>query len=180
MRRLAAVAALAANGVVAGHALAYALAHSDPVRRAEALDGHGYLPALAAALLPAGVGALVWLTRHRRPGRPLVPVATLAAAQVVAFAALETAERALAGRDPLAVLGEPAVVMGLVLQAPLALLVVTGLARVGGGWPGWTVPRGLIARLLPVAVVPIPVLVRPAEPGRRPAAPRGPPRRPDA
>lgn len=126
-RRLGAPAlAIAAGGVLAGHLLTYVVVRPEHHERATLLaaTGHGYLgAALEVAMLAAAVAAAtVFLGRLLRPGEPrslpwLAP--RLAATQIVAFGALEVAERAVAGTAD----GLPAVLLvGGAVQGVLALL----------------------------------------------------------
>jgi hypothetical protein len=132
-------APLLATGVVVGHTLGYRWAVSDPHARAHLLQdtGHGYFAYLPLLL---GVGVTLVLAslvaRFRAAARgeggtgsPPWLVATL---PPVAFLAQELVERLLhTGHVHVSALGEPAVLIGLALQLPLALIAL-GLARLLG------------------------------------------------
>lgn len=119
---------LAVGGIVAGHALAYALAY--PIRAVRdahlGQTGHeGFPILLLAGLLGSGV-AVLWLgvrSVHRTTGSP--DTRMLLGLQVPAFALLELAER---GFDPAAFGRDPAVALGVVLQVVLAF-VIAAIAR---------------------------------------------------
>jgi len=109
---------LAMGGCLLGHAVGYGFA-GEAHREQEM---HAYLaqaPLLAAVLVCLVVTALALRVTGRLRGRPSpLPVALLAP---LAFACQETAERIVAGISLHALL-EPAVVVGLVSQLPLALV----------------------------------------------------------
>lgn len=121
---------LAGLGVLIAHGAAYLLAHDHAHTREVVLhdSGHGAptpLIAFTMAVLVAGLSHLV----TRQPGagtgllRRVGPTwGWLAALQLATFVALELAERALAGVGPMAVIGEPAVWLGLIAQLLVALL----------------------------------------------------------
>ena len=172
------VVALAAPlGVVAGHTLGYQAA--DPHAH---VVSHSYLGAVAAIAAPLAVAALAWaaLSETRLGPRPAVPTGSLVAAQWALFVGQEMAEHALAGHGPAEALRSPAVWLGLVAQALVALAValllraagvtgarilaslsrVVGGATAGAGWPpstGLRSPSFLPARR-PTSRGPPPVL----------------------
>ncbi len=117
-------APLAVCGSVAGHAAGYAL-----VGAPDDLRLHGYLryaPLFAAVCLSLVLVALGLRVAGRLRGRPAAwPLALL---PPLAFGLQELIERLAAGLPPDAVL-QPAVLAGLAVQLPLALLAL-GLARV--------------------------------------------------
>jgi hypothetical protein len=132
MRRLAALCVclpVALGGMLLAHQAGYLAAHGHDGATAElAHTGHGYLSQapLAAAIL--GVLVVVGLAsegmRGRRGGGPpalsAVPFAALAP---IAFLVQEHLERALHdGSIPWSTILEPAVLLGLVVQVPVALL----------------------------------------------------------
>jgi len=129
-----AVAGLAAGGVVAGHALGYALAQPDPALRAAhlAATGHasfGLLACVATAAALLAVGRVAWRAAAGRGDRSPA-FGHLAGVQVLAFALVEVAER---GFSAAAAARDPAVLIGLLLQVLVAVLLarlVGGVARV--------------------------------------------------
>jgi len=127
-RRPLASLPLALGGIVAGHALAYALAYPIRVVRDAHLEqtGHdGFSVLLLAGLLASGAAILSLGIRSIRRA-PASPGAwALLCLQVPAFALLELAER---GFDASAFARDPAVVLGLLLQVVLAV-VIAALAR---------------------------------------------------
>lgn len=129
-------APLLAVGVLTGHSLAYALTVFAPHERAHVLEesGHAYLHhatllvavcfSLAAA---AFVSRALAVARGRR-NRP-VPAPVFAVLPPVAFLAQEYLERLLhSGELAWATALQPAVLVGLVLQIPIALATLA-LAR---------------------------------------------------
>lgn len=121
---------LATAGVTVGHVLGYAIAHRDSAAREVALGGHGYLPGVAALVVPVGlVAALWWAVCTARAlglaGR--IDPRRLAAAQVGLFAVQEVGERVVVGEGLDAVLSEPGVWMGFVAQVAVAHVVVAAL-----------------------------------------------------
>ncbi len=135
-RRLATLL-LALPGALLAHSLAYLWTHPGSI----SLDvgrSHGYLPVAGPLVGLAGVLVLAWLAvlgvraagSAQRPG-----VLGLAAAQVVVFCIQEGVEVLAAGGGPAHLWGEPAVLLGLVLQLPVAGLLV-GLVRAGEALAG--------------------------------------------
>jgi hypothetical protein len=130
---------LAAMGSLAGHQFGYALAVPDPHERAHLLErsGHAYLEyaplaiAVFVALLAVGFVAAAGRVLGRRPSRG-APAYLAGALGPLTFLIQEHIERFLhhhqAQWDTIL---QPAVLLGLVLQAPFALLAMT-LA----GWLG--------------------------------------------
>ncbi|MGH2747079.1 MAG: hypothetical protein ACRDKB_04035 [Actinomycetota bacterium] len=130
LRMRAWLGGLALGGAAAAHALAYVVAVPDPHQREAVLHataGHGYW----IAFVPVAVGALVAglcglilsadgrataTSLFRRTAARLVPL------QVFGFVAIEVTERAFTGTGPWEVLQEPAVLIGIVLQALVALV----------------------------------------------------------
>lgn len=109
---------LAAAGCLAGHALAYALVGSSSADQ----RAHGYLvfaPQFLAICLALVAVALGLRVTGRLPGR-LSPW-PFAALPPLAFSAQELVERLVAGLPAHSVL-EPAVLVGLGAQVPVALL----------------------------------------------------------
>jgi hypothetical protein len=123
---------IAAAGVVASHSLAYLLASPDPHVRAELLEatGHdnfGVVIALALGVLVAGLlrfasGRAWTLTDRRVSELYAATVPRLLALQLGGFVTLEMIERVLMGLTPLHIVSEPAVLIGLLLQAGAALI----------------------------------------------------------
>jgi hypothetical protein len=123
---------MAATGVVASHSLAYLLASPNPHSRAELLEatGHhdfGVVVALALGVLVAGllrfaIGRAWAPTDTRVSELYALTFPRLFALQLGGFVTLELVERVLMGVTPLHILAEPAVLMGLLLQAGAALI----------------------------------------------------------
>lgn len=111
-------------GFVAGHELGYsgAAALGSP---AVASAGHGYLLTLLLVGAPFAFAALARnLLAGFREELPAVRWRTLAAGQVVTFAAVELVEHLHAGLSPIEAAMQPAVVLGLIAQLVVAALVV--------------------------------------------------------
>jgi hypothetical protein len=161
-RRPLASLPLALGGIVAGHALAYALAYPIRAVRDDHLEqtGHdGFSVMLLAGLLGSGV-AILWLgIRSIRRASAPPSARALLGLQVPTFALIELAER---GFDAAAFARDPAVVLGLLLQAVLAVVfaaVARGAVAVGT-LLGRVAPR-TASRPLPVGP---PRLTEPATP----------------
>lgn len=137
------LAGMAWGGVVAGHLLAYAVAHPHPAIRHEqlAVTGHGSFHAmLLLAALSSGLGlasAGVRSLRGRAVPRGSSTALVLAAIQIPAFALMDLAER---GFSLSSFVTDPAVPLGLVLQVVFAL-VLSRLMRVVA-WAVRSVTRG--------------------------------------
>jgi hypothetical protein len=125
--------ALAFAGAVGGHILAYALVEASEHGRAELLlrTGHRLWPVVAALALAALVAGLAGCLRDGAgrlldpPSNPALYASTacrLADLQVCSFVLLETAERTLVHGHLHLVMGEPAVVVGMVVQVVAALI----------------------------------------------------------
>ncbi|MGH9279100.1 MAG: hypothetical protein ACRD12_13470 [Acidimicrobiales bacterium] len=178
----------AAAGVVVAHVIDYAVLFP----RAEARDaylhatGHGYWPvaialasgaAAVAVLLVAGSAALHAArgSLAPTPGR-WARFGSLAAWQTAAFVAMEIGERGLAGIGPAALVRSPELWLGLVLQAPVAWLVVKVLGRADrvGAAVGARFHRPSVRPRRPV-LLPAAFAVPPSLRLASPAWPRGPP-----
>ncbi|HEX2029729.1 MAG TPA: hypothetical protein VHF25_17250 [Nitriliruptorales bacterium] len=128
-------AVLAPAGVWAAHTLGYRLAHPDPAAHATALAGHSHLPVLG--LVGAGllVACLAWVAVRDASGRRLiVRLESLLVPLLVAFGALELAERVAVDEAATAALAEPAMAVGLAVQllvAAVLLVALRGAERVG-------------------------------------------------
>ena len=136
------LAGLAALGVVAAHAIAYAVAVPDPSIRAAVLHatGHGgwsFLLAFAAGALLLGLTGFL-VAALRNPSRP-TPVTfrfgalRLGVFQTLGFLSLESIERVLSGHGIEHFLREPVVWIGVVIQLAVALLgalLLVGLGKV--------------------------------------------------
>jgi hypothetical protein len=127
------VAPLLALATLAGHQAGYRIAVPDAAARTDALahDGHGYfayLPLITGALVALAVLALA--SRARGGGRSTLPLGLAAALPPAGFVAQETLERLLGAHHAgvVAMLGEPAFLVGLALQLPFAVLALL-LAR---------------------------------------------------
>ncbi len=118
----------AASGVLLGHAVVYALPHTD----GHAHDAvHGYLHLLAPLLAPFALVAIVRLTaaEARRPGRLRLP--GLLALQATLFLVQEAGERLAIGSSLLGLVADPALWAGLGVQAVVAA-ALSLTVRVGG------------------------------------------------
>jgi hypothetical protein len=154
-------------GLLAGHAVGYRLAFSDPHARADALghSGHSYFAYLPFALAISVSVLLAGLVLHAisafrgEPRRPAAsPVIVLL--PPVAFLAQEVTERLVhTGQIPWTVVVQPAFLIGLALQLPFALAALVlawaldFAARAVGG------ALASRPRLTVEVEVPIPVLV---------------------
>ena len=134
---------LAAGGVVAAHVLAFLIVAPDPVRRAQLLEesGHGAWPLVVSLATGALVAGLAGFTvgRGRRPGpspRSLFAgaVVRLTVLQVVGFVGLEALERVALhdAAELLGLLGEPVVLIGVVLAAATAVVAAALLVLFAG------------------------------------------------
>lgn len=154
-------AGLVAGGVVVGHALAYALAYPVQAVRSARLDetGHeGFSLLVLLGVLAAGTAILVIGLRSARRVTSPPTVGLLLRLQVSAFAMLELAER---GFDLGAFVHDPAVIVGLVVQAVLAFVIVAlarGAARAGRWFarPARVSPRGAARTTEPRTAEPVP------------------------
>ena len=171
---------LAIAGSLAVHGLAYLVAHPDPRLRSAALDGHGYLGAVAALAIPlATIGVLGLAVRSARRLDAVLSIRRLALVQTIVFVTQEVLER-LPGERLDELLREPAVLVGLALQVPIAAAAVAMVrlgrrvadtARaadlaIGAPWPR---PVLLVARpRLAVAAVDRPSPIRRRGPPRSP------------
>jgi hypothetical protein len=127
-RRPLASLPLALGGIVAGHALAYALAYPIRAIRDAHLEqtGHDGFPVLLLAGLLCSGAAVIRLGIRSIRHAPAPPGArALLGLQVPAFALLELAER---GFDVAAFGRDPAVILGLLLQVVLAF-AIAAIAR---------------------------------------------------
>jgi hypothetical protein len=129
------VFAIAVVGVLAGHALSYALAIDDHHHRDAVLTatGHGYLSwaaKLSVALSLAAAGAVILRALDRADGgAPAEPTAArlrwlfarLSVLQTAIFAVLEVAERAFAGVPIAEVTDHLFLPLGIAMQAVVAL-----------------------------------------------------------
>jgi len=182
------VPALAAvAGVVAAHAIDYAVLFPRSGARADhlAATGHSYWPAAAAVAVAAGLVALALtigrgaLRGVRGRGRPFAverDPAWLLLCQGTAFAVLEAGERALVGLPPSIVLHSPEFWLGLVLQLPVAWLAMRLLAAIEGAACRLAAARRTQPPR-PVRVLPVPASTAAltAAAAASPARPRAPP-----
>lgn len=161
-------APLLAVGVLTGHSLGYALAVSDPHERAHALEesGHAYLdhaPLLVAVCLTLAAATLasraLAVARGRRGGA--VPARVFAVLPPVAFLAQEYLERALhSGELAWATAAQPAVLVGLTLQLPIALatlMLARALAELADAVGRSLAPEPLQCLVTPLLPVPLSV-----------------------
>jgi hypothetical protein len=202
--RRAGAAATAVAGVVGAHALGYLAVFPAPAERHGhlAATGHGYWPVAVVAALAAGGaavgaaaarGAAAGLASRRPPSPSRSPsrspspsptsvaraVAGLAAWQVLAFTAVETAERAVAHVSPAVLARSPEFGAGLALQVLVAAATVVllgGLERAARAVAAEVARRGRgrPRPTPPVVPAPAPHSHRPA-PSRSPSVPRAPP-----
>lgn len=152
--RLVAIAGLAWSGMVLGHLLAYRVVYPEAHHRVGHLveTGHGVLPLWAICAMACAPAVLMtWaavLLTGRGSGAPAA--LWLAAIQLPSFGLMELAERGFALDE---LLSDPAFLVGLALQAGIALLAsalflaVTRAIRllVERGWRRSAVPRVLHA-----------------------------------
>ncbi len=161
IKRRAWPAALAFAATIAAHSISYA-AVSDSAHAHERLlssTGHGYWPIVAAGALAALVFAFVGLIAESRgdavertPGWAGRLFACLASLQVGAFLLLELLERVISGA-PADLWSQPAVILGVVLQAVVALasaLLVLLIRRVLTPRGGKTFTQDSLCLWLPV------------------------------
>jgi hypothetical protein len=130
VRRLWPVLLLVPLGMVTGHEVAYAALHS----RASGLiahHGHGHLELLSALAVPLAAAGALRLARRSARERILPAVASLAGAQVIAFVAMEAAERLAAGGDVTALARSPLLWVGLAAQTATAFAVALGVRGAG-------------------------------------------------
>lgn len=127
--RVTATLGVAGSGLLLGHWLAYALGTPDATARDELLHatGHSYLPYATQVALLAGVIGLVGLFlarlhRRERLGSFAGNVVRLAALQSGAFLAMEVGERLLTGAPLHDLTHGPLLVIGLGVQAVLAVV----------------------------------------------------------
>jgi hypothetical protein len=189
------LAGAAAAGAAVAHTLLYLVAVPDTKARATVLaeSGHGYWSwALAAALVLGAVSAVATVGGHfrhglRRDASPFPPshvagdplgrlVVRLAALQVGIYLVQELLERLMAGLPLASVAHEQFLLMGLPVQALVAVAVATVLvvlARAAEAVGRALRPPPPSRRRLPV---PRPVVaVRASRPAAGPAAIRAPP-----
>lgn len=133
--RRGAIVGVAGSGLVLGHWLAYALGAPQAEARDELLHatGHGYLAsatqmALLAGVLGLAVLFLARLGRREARGSFARDAATLAAAQSLAFGAMEVGERLVSGASLHDLSHGPLLAIGLGVQLATAL-VGAGLLR---------------------------------------------------
>jgi hypothetical protein len=168
--RGAALAGIAAGGLLAGHALDYFVVFPSGDHRSHvlAVTGHGYLPSAAlVAVLTLLFGLAVAAVLGARDTRRADPVAlkphaftaALVALQVGGFLALESGERLLTGAG-LSDLTGPLLGVGIVFQVLVALagrLLFTAFYRAGAAI-GRRVRR--VAGATPRMAIPTPVRER--------------------
>jgi hypothetical protein len=147
---------LAAGGVMAAHLVAFFLVAPDPSQRAELLEatGHGAWAVLVSLALGAMVAGLAGFAVGRiregdAPPRTLYrgTLGRLLALQVLGFVLLEALERlAHHPGDLLGFLGEPVVLIGLVLAAATAAVGAALIVLFAG-----LIDRLVVLRVLPRA-----------------------------
>ncbi|MBC8194820.1 MAG: hypothetical protein ISR43_08280 [Acidimicrobiia bacterium] len=164
-RRLATVL-LAVPGALLVHSLAYLWAHPGAITL-DVGKSHDYLPVAGPLVGLAGVLVLVWLAviGVRAAGSDTNPgVLRLATLQVLVFCFQEAIEALVGSASLVELLGEPAILLGLVLQIPVAALLI-GLVKAGSVLiglvllPGWSetesTPKPRMPALAVVAVRPV-------------------------
>ncbi|MGI9603702.1 MAG: hypothetical protein ACR2QE_17595, partial [Acidimicrobiales bacterium] len=119
-----AVLLLAVAGALTGHWLGTTFAAP-----AELVD-HSYLGATGALFTPFVIAAFVWLAVKgaRTTGGADLDIRVLLVLQLAVFTGQETIELLSAGLPVTQLLTEPAILIGFVVQVPLALLI-RGLVR---------------------------------------------------
>ncbi|MDP6078397.1 MAG: hypothetical protein QF638_09450 [Acidimicrobiales bacterium] len=123
---------LAVPGALLAHSIAYLWTHPGSIT----LDvgrSHGYMPVAGPLVGLAGMVVLVWLAilGVRATGPDTKPgVLRLAVLQALVFLTQETVELLTGGASLVELLGEPAILLGLALQLPVAALLIW-LVRVG-------------------------------------------------
>jgi hypothetical protein len=132
------------GGMAVGHVLGYRLAALWGAPAPAPTAGHGYLQALLLLAAPFLTIVLVrsFLGGARAGGITPIRFASLAAAQIGLYVAVELTEFAAAGIDPLAALVEPSLVIGVVAQVIVAAVLSTfaRAAHRAGAWFAATVP----------------------------------------
>lgn len=135
------LACFAAAGLIGAHVLTYFIALPDAIVRSLVLrnTGHGYIgPAVVIAVVALLFGvigsAAIGYARGRRGERSAArwrhAALRIAGTQTVAFLLLETAERGVAGRRPVA-LDLMLLAVGILVQALVGCLAATVLTFVG-------------------------------------------------
>jgi hypothetical protein len=155
------VTPLAAAGILVAHALSYALTGT-PVGPV-----HGYLehaPQVLAVL--ASVGLVGLAVQERSVGR--VPAGVFALLAPVGFVLQEHLERIAHAGDAPFLFTSPAFLLGLALQAPVALVCLVVARRVAGTLTGVRLPRSPV---IPAGVW-LPLSARVAVIRRSPSRPR--------
>jgi hypothetical protein len=183
-RRAAATVGVAGAGLVLGHWVAYALGTPHAHARDEVLraTGHGYLPyatqvAVLGAALSLAALFLARLTRREGRGSFVRDAAVLAAAQSIAFVAMEVGERLASGASMHDLTHGPLLALGLAVQLVVAI-AGAGLLRLTD-----RVAEGadaLAAIVAPPAPFPVTAVaghaaVAPLRPAMRATASRAPP-----
>lgn len=135
MRSSRTVLALLPMGVLASHAIAYLLDHSD-TDGAGVVLGHSHLPLLIALAVPLGLAGIIGAGLYGYRGHLLQPrVATIAGSQAACFLFLEGAETIAADGRFTGLLATPTLWWGLAVQVLVAWAVAALLgagARLGG------------------------------------------------
>lgn len=129
VRRLATML-LASVGALVVHQLAYLTAHPEDAARQLALAGHAYLGPAASVLVPlamvAGVAHVIGSARRSLGGRR-ASFRLLLAMQTALFFGQEVIERSGSLERTFA---EPAMLIGLALQVPVAWLLVRAAGEI--------------------------------------------------
>ncbi len=134
MRRGWPVLLLVPIGMVAGHQVAYAALHARVSSGVAVGHAHGHLEPLTALALPVAMAGAWWLACRTTRDQLRATLVTLAGAQVLAFAAMETAEGLAAGGDVAGLARSPLLWVGLAVQVAAAGAV--GLTLIGAGRAG--------------------------------------------
>lgn len=170
------LAALAALGSLVIHQLAYLAAYPVEAARAAQLADHGHMSAQFALVMPVAVVAAACFILRQAHGLGLgrqLSTRRLAIASSVLFLVQETIESVLRGEPAWAVLGQPAVILGLAWAPVVAFgfrrmleVVEQAVRRLRPAGPAVAVPR--VAVLRPASDRPLVTRFIPAGPTRGP------------
>lgn len=119
MYRTLANSLLVATGVLASHAIAYAIAAAGT-----SVTGHGYTNQLSAGTLPAVLSVLLVVSlRSARENAPFkaLSLGSLAALQAVVFMTQESIETVVSGASFFSTFTQPVVLLGIAIQPLVAL-----------------------------------------------------------
>lgn len=124
------VAVLAIAGVAAGHSIAYGFVPASHLHGPGTAHVHGYMTVFVpVAIGVALVAVLQFALTARRGVLPPIPWKLLLCLQVALFVVQEAAERYLIDGQPIGVLGEPLLWIGVAVQAAVARAVPVLIRR---------------------------------------------------